>query len=277
MKKIINCLLPVAGFGTRFLPVTKSIPKEMLPVLSKPLIQYAVEEAISAGITEISMVTNRYKRVIEEYFSFQGKIEKIIEGTPKETMLNELNFITSNCNFSYVEQKEMLGLGHAIHTGMNLVENKPFAVILPDDLCFNSGPSILQQMMAVYDKNSDCSIIAIEEVPKSEVEKYGIIEGDLVPGYRNLFRVASMVEKPLRNETTSNLAVIGRYILNPDIFEALKNIMPDKNGEIQITNALNKLAKEQKILALKFDGRRFDCGSIKGFVEANNEFAKIFL
>ena len=275
MTKITKCLFPVAGYGTRFLPATKAIPKEMLPILTKPLIQYGVEEAISAGMTSMAMVTSKYKQAIENHFKPNADIEASIKGTAKASLLDEVNHVSEQCDFTYIEQQQMLGLGHAIHTGKPLIGSEPFAVILPDDLCTNGGDSVLKQMTKLFDQHPDCCIVAIEEVLMTEVDKYGVIDGELLEGSNSAYRVNSMVEKPSPEEAPTNLAIIGRYILTPEIFDVLENTSPDKNGEIQITDALMTLAKENKVIAYKFQGARFDCGNVKGFVVATNHFAKV--
>jgi len=275
MSIINKCLFPVAGYGTRFLPATKAIPKEMLPILTKPLIQYGVEEAMSAGVTTIAMVTSKYKQAIESHFLPHTDIEIRIKGTAKESLLDEVNYASEKCEFTYIEQQKMLGLGHAIYTGKPLIGNEPFAVILPDDLCTNEGDSVLTQMTKLYAQHPDCCIVAIEEVPMTEVDKYGVIDGELLEGSNDAYRVKSMVEKPPPTEAPTNLAIIGRYILTPEIFDVLENTSPDKNGEIQITDALMTLTKEDKVIAYKFQGARYDCGSVKGFVVATNHFAKV--
>jgi UTP--glucose-1-phosphate uridylyltransferase len=274
MNIINKCLFPVAGYGTRFLPVTKAIPKEMLPILTKPLIQYGVEEAMSAGMTTMAMVTSKYKQAIENHFKPHTDIETSIKGTAKEPLLNEVNHVSKQCNFTYIEQQQMLGLGHAIYTGKPLIDNESFAVILPDDLCTNDGDSVLTQMTRLYEQHPDCCIVAIEEVPMTDVDKYGVIDGELLDNSTSAYRVNSMVEKPSPEDAPTNLAIIGRYILTPEIFNVLENTSPDKNGEIQITDALMTLAKQGKVIAYKFQGARFDCGSVKGFVVATNYFAK---
>jgi UTP--glucose-1-phosphate uridylyltransferase len=283
MNKITKCLFPVAGYGTRFLPATKAIPKEMLPILTKPLIQYGVEEAMSAGMTTMAMVTSKYKQAIKNHFESHGDIKSSIKGTAKEQLCDELTNIMDKCTFTYTEQQQMLGLGHAIYTGKPLIGNEPFAVILPDDLCTNtpqvgteksSGDSVLKQMTKLYEQHSDCCIVAIEEVPMTEVDKYGVIDGELLQGSNDTYRVNAMVEKPGPIEAPTNLAIIGRYILTPEIFEVLENTAPDKNGEIQITDALMTLAKQGKVIAYKFEGTRYDCGSVKGFVIATTHFAE---
>jgi len=275
MSQINKCLFPVAGYGTRFLPATKAIPKEMLPILTKPLIQYGVEEAMSAGISQIAMVTSQYKGAIKQHFDPHPDIEASIKGSAKEVLLDEVNQIIDQCEFSYIEQQQMLGLGHAIYTGKSLIGDEPFAVILPDDLCHNDGDSVLEQMEKLYEQHPDCCIVAIEEMPMSEVSKYGVIDGELLSGSDSTYRVSNMVEKPNPEEAPTNLSIIGRYILTPSIFDALQDTTPDKNGEIQITDTLMTLAKQGKVLAYKFQGIRFDCGSVKGFVNAIHYFAEV--
>ncbi len=268
---IKRCLFPAAGYGTRFLPATKATPKEMLPVLTKPLIQYGVEEALEAGIDTMAIVTGRGKRAIEDHFDISYELEHQIKGTSKEHYLSEIRDVITKCTFSYTRQIEMKGLGHAILTGETLIGNEAFAVILADDLCDNTDESngVLSQMIKLYEKYQ-CSIVAIEEVPKNETNKYGVISGkEIEPG---IFQVNDMVEKPDPKDAPSNLAIIGRYILTPDIFNILRNTKPGKGGEIQITDALLTQAKEGKVIAYKFKGDRFDCGSIDGFVKATNYF-----
>ncbi len=277
MSIIKQCLFPVAGYGTRFLPATKAIPKEMLPILTKPLIQYAVEEAMSAGIFSMVMVTSKHKKAIENHFKPHPEIEASIQNTTKESLLDEVNQAIECCDFSYTEQQQMLGLGHAIYTGQALIGNAPFAVILPDDLCTSESDSVLLQMTKLYQQHPDCCIVAIEAVLESEVDKYGVIDGELLPNSSNAYRVHNMVEKPTAVEAPSNLAIIGRYILTPEIFTVLKDTPADKNGEIQITDALMTLAKQGKVIAYQFQGKRFDCGSINGFVKATHVFAKKLL
>lgn len=268
---IKKCLFPAAGYGTRFLPATKATPKEMLPILTKPLIQYGVEEALSAGISTMAIVTGRGKRAIEDHFDVSYELEHQIKGTSKEHYLSEIRDVITKCTFSYTRQIQMKGLGHAILCGETLIGNEAFAVVLADDLCDNSSneTSVLSQMVKLYEKHQ-CSIVAIEEIPMSDTNKYGVIEGNLIED--NLFQITNMVEKPEPKDAPSNLAIIGRYILTPDIFDILKETKPGKGGEIQITDALLKQAKNGKVLAYKFKGIRFDCGSIDGFVKATNYF-----
>jgi UTP--glucose-1-phosphate uridylyltransferase len=267
MDKIRKCLFPAAGYGTRFLPVTKSMPKEMLPLVNKPLIQYGVEEAMAAGLNGMAIVTGRGKRALEDHFDISYELEHQIAGTDKEWALKDIRHIINNCTFSYTRQIEMKGLGHAILTGESLIGEEPFAVILADDYCVTDDDGVLAQMVRLYEKYR-CSIVAIEEIPRDETYKYGVIAGDLEA--EGLYRVREMVEKPDPAVAPSNLAIIGRYILTPDIFDILRNTPPGRNGEIQITDALMTQAKMGRVLAYKFKGRRFDCGSIEGFMEASN-------
>jgi len=266
-----KCLFPAAGYGTRFLPATKATPKEMLPVLTKPLIQYGVEEALEADIKTMAIITGRGKRAIEDHFDISYELEHQIKGTSKEPLLTEIRSLISQCTFSYTRQVEMKGLGHAILTGETLIGNEPFAVVLADDLCTNSDDNVLKQMIEIYEKYQ-CSIVAIEEIPKEETNKYGVIAGHLVDNTDDIYRVTDMIEKPEPQDAPSNMAIIGRYILTPDIFDILRDTQPGKAGEIQITDALLAQAKQGKVIAYKFKGKRFDCGSVDGFVEATNYF-----
>jgi UTP--glucose-1-phosphate uridylyltransferase len=273
MKVIKKCLFPAAGYGTRFLPATKAVPKEMLPILNKPLLQYGVEEALLAGINNMAIVTGRGKRSIEDHFDNAFELESQLKGTSKEHYLDEIQKIIINSTFTYVRQRKMLGLGHAILTGEPLIGNEAFGVILADDLCDNDQQGVLSEMVSIYNKYR-CSIIAIEEIPIADSNKYGIIEGNLIKETNNLFKVTNMVEKPEKKDAPSNMAIIGRYILTPDIFEILKKISPDKSNEIQITDALLVQAKKGNVLAYKFKGKRFDCGGLRGYIDATNYFAE---
>lgn len=270
---INKCLFPAAGYGTRFLPATKAVPKEMLPILTKPLLQYGVEEALASKITNMAIVTGRGKRSIEDHFDNSYELESQLKGTNKEHYLTEIKSVIERATFTYVRQQQMLGLGHAILTGQPLIGNEPFAVILADDLCDCADKNVLSQMIEVYEKYK-CSIIAIEEIPISDSEKYGIIHGELVDNSKNIIKVNNMVEKPRPENAPSNFAIIGRYILTPDIFEILKTIKPGNNGEVQITDALMIQAQKGKVIAFKFNGKRFDCGSVEGFLDATNYFAQ---
>jgi UTP--glucose-1-phosphate uridylyltransferase len=264
---IKKCVFPVAGYGTRFLPATKSMPKEMLPIVNKPLVHYGVEEAIAAGLKECGFVTGRGKRAIADYFDKSYELEHQIEGTGKEKYLDEIRSIMDRGIFLYTRQKEMKGLGHAILTAEPMVGNEPFGVVLSDDLCISSGEGVMTQMVKLYNQFR-CSIVAIQEVAADETDRYGIIDGENFK--EGLYRVTNMVEKPKPDDAPTNLAIIGRYILTPDIFDHIRNTPPGKNGEIQITDALLKQAQEGCVMAYKFKGTRFDCGSIDGFVEATN-------
>lgn len=267
---IKKCLFPAAGYGTRFLPATKTTPKEMLPIINKPLIQYGVEEAMEAGIFNMAIVTGRGKRSLEDYFDINYELEHQLKGTSKENLLKDIRNVLETCSFSYTRQMEMKGLGHAILVGESLVRNEPFAVILSDDLCDNEGgQGVLSQMCKIYAKYR-CSIVAVEEVALEEVSKYGVIAGRKID--EDVFVVDNMIEKPSQEEAPSNLAIIGRYILTPDIFEILHRTKPGKNGEIQITDALLEQCKKGMVLGYKFKGVRYDCGSVDGFVKATNIF-----
>ncbi len=264
---IKKCLFPAAGYGTRFLPATKSMPKEMMPVVNKPLIEYGVEEAISAGMTGMCIVTGRGKHSLMDHFDKNYELEDQIQGTNKEDLLDDIRNIIDAAQFTYIRQREMKGLGHAILTGRELIGDEPFAVVLADDLCVNEDKGVLEQMVALYNQFR-CSIVAVEEVPAGETHKYGVIAGDEIRD--DLFRVTNMVEKPATGTEPSNLAIIGRYILTPDIFEFIENTEPGKGGEIQITDALLKQAQEGCVIAYKFKGKRFDCGSVEGYIDAIN-------
>jgi UTP--glucose-1-phosphate uridylyltransferase len=265
---IKKCLFPVAGYGTRFLPATKSMPKEMLPIVNKPLVQYGVEEAIEAGMTTCAMVTGRGKRAIADHFDISFELEQQISGTGKEVYLESIRNVLDKGVFTMVRQREMKGLGHAILTGEALIGNEAFGVILSDDLCLNDGgPGVLSQMAELY-RQFRCSIVAIQEVPMENVHKYGVIAGESLRD--GIYRVEKMVEKPQPEAAPSNLAIIGRYILTPDIFDILRDTPPGANGEIQLTDALQTQAQRGCVMAYRFKGRRFDCGSVPGFVEATN-------
>ena len=269
---IRRCLFPAAGYGTRFLPATKAMPKEMLPVMAKPLIQYGVEEAVEAGMDIMAIITGRGKRAIEDHFDISYELEHQIKGSSKEYLLNEIRALIERCTFTYTRQVEMKGLGDAILKGRVLIGDEPFAVLLADDLCANEeGEGVLAQMVKIYNKYR-CSIVAVQEVPEDQIHKYGVVAGKAID--EDLTMVETMVEKPSAEEAPSNLAIIGRYILTPDIFELIEQTEPGKGGEIQITDALMAQAKKGMVMAYKFKGKRFDCGSIDGFVEATNYFYK---
>ena len=263
-----KCLFPAAGYGTRFLPATKAMPKEMLPVVNKPLIQYGVEEALQAGLHEIAMVTGRGKRALEDHFDVSYELEQQIQGSDKERYLHGIRHLIEHCSFSYTRQVSMRGLGHAILCGRPLIGDEPFAVVLADDLCLNlQGDGVLAQMVQLY-RQFRCSIVAIEEVPAADTHKYGIVAGEAIRD--DLLRIQYMVEKPEPAKTPSNLAIIGRYILTPDIFDLLEQTAPGKGGEIQLTDALQRQAAEGCVIGYRFRGQRFDCGSAEGYIQASN-------
>ncbi|EAH5029263.1 UTP--glucose-1-phosphate uridylyltransferase GalU [Campylobacter jejuni] len=264
------CIFPAAGYGTRFLPATKTLPKEMLPILTKPLIHYGVDEALEAGMENMGFVTGRGKRALEDYFDISYELEHQISGTKKEYLLDEIRSLINRCTFTFTRQNQMKGLGDAVLKGRPLVGDEAFGVILADDLCVNEeGLNVMAQMVKIYEKYR-CTIIAVMEVPKEQVSNYGVISGNFVE--ENLIMVNSMIEKPSPDEAPSNLAIIGRYILTPDIFGILENTKAGKNGEVQLTDALLTQATNGMVLAYKFQGKRFDCGSVEGFVEATNYF-----
>jgi len=265
---IRKCLFPVAGYGTRFLPATKSMPKEMLPIVNKPLVQYGVEEAMEAGMTHCALVTGRGKRAIADHFDMNYELEHEIAGSSKESLLDSIRHVIDRGTFTMVRQRAMLGLGNAILTGESLIGPEPFGVVLSDDLCINdNGMGVLAQMADLY-KQFRCSIVAVQEVSASDIHNYGVIAGECMK--EGLYRVERMVEKPKAEDAPSNLAIIGRYILTPDIFDIIRDTAPGANGEVQITDALQTQAKSGCVMAYKFQGRRFDCGSVPGFVEATN-------
>lgn len=265
---IRKCLFPAAGYGTRFLPATKAMPKEMLPVVNKPLIQYAVEEARDAGLQHMAIVTGRGKRALEDHFDISYELEHQIRGSEKERFLVGTRMLMESCTFSYTRQVEMKGLGHAILSGRPLIGDEPFAVVLADDLCLNlDGDGVLSQMIQLYNQFR-CSVVAIQEVPTDQTHKYGVIAGEQIRD--GIYRINRMVEKPKPEDAPSNLAIIGRYILTPDIFDLIADTEPGKGGEIQITDALMKQAQNGCVIAYKFKGHRFDCGGAEGYVDATN-------
>ncbi|VUD67993.1 UTP--glucose-1-phosphate uridylyltransferase [Thalassocella blandensis] len=263
---IKKCLFPVAGYGTRFLPATKSMPKEMLPVVNKPLVQYGVEEAIEAGLTEVGFVTGRGKRAIADHFDVSYELEHQIAGSSKEQYLTSIRDVMAKGSFSFTRQASMAGLGDAILNGRRLIGSEPFGVVLSDDLCV-AEEGVLSQMVKLY-KQFRCSIVAVQEVAQEDIHKFGVIDGEQIKD--GIYQVNNMVEKPEAKDAPSNLAIIGRYILTPDIFEIIENTPPGKNDEVQLTDALMTQAKDGCVLAYKFKGKRFDCGSVSGFVDATN-------
>lgn len=272
MAKIRRAVFPAAGLGTRFLPATKAQPKEMLPLVDKPIIQYAVEEAIASGLENLVIVTGRGKNAIEDHFDVSYELEKILEERGKSDLLSLVRAVSEMVHIAYIRQKEALGLGHAILITRDLMNDEPFAVLLGDDVIESDIPCI-RQMMDIYDKY-ETSVVALMEVPEEETSRYGIIKGRPVPdGDGRLFEVIDMVEKPAHNEAPSNMAIIGRYILTPQIFQALDETGRGSGGEIQLTDGLRRLLGRQKILAYKFQGKRYDAGDKLGFLQATVEFA----
>lgn len=270
MKKITKAVFPVAGLGTRFLPATKASPKEMLPIVDKPLIQYAAEEAIAAGATELIFITGRNKRSIEDHFDNASELEASLEASGKKEMLEALKgILPSHVSCIFIRQPKALGLGHAVLCAKPVVGDAPFAVILADDLIDADVP-VMKQMVAVYEAQRG-SVLGVEDVLPSETASYGIV--DAQPVESNLLKVNSIVEKPQPADAPSTLAVVGRYILTPKIFDCLEKVRPGKGGEIQLTDGISDLMKYEDIFAYRFTGKRFDCGSKLGFMKANVELA----
>lgn len=243
------------------------MPKEMMPVLDKPLVQYGVEEALVAGMSEICFVTGRTKRAIEDHFDDNVELDFHVKDTAREEGLSGIRELMSKCTFSYTRQAQMLGSGHAVKLGQILTGDLPFGVVLSDDLCFGEERNVLHQLLDVYEKYR-CSVVAVQEVPRELSDRYGIVAGELIED--GIVDVTSLIEKPAPVDAPSNLGIVGRYILTPDIYDALDRIEPGVSGEYQLTDAIDVLAKEQRVLACKFQGKRFDCGSLEGFVAATN-------
>jgi UTP--glucose-1-phosphate uridylyltransferase len=272
MAKIRKAVFPAAGLGTRFLPATKAQPKEMLPLVDKPIIQYAVEEAVNSGLESLVIITGRGKNAIEDHFDISYELEKILEERGKADQLNLVRAVSEMVHIAYIRQKEALGLGHAILISRNFMNEEPFAVLLGDDVIVADVPCI-RQMMDIYEQ-FQTSIVAVMEVPEEETSRYGIVKAKPLPeGNGRLFDVLDMVEKPPREEAPSNLAIIGRYILAPEIFGALEETDKGSGGEIQLTDGLRRLLGKQRILAYKFYGKRHDAGDKLGFLQATVEFA----
>ncbi|MGD0885175.1 MAG: UTP--glucose-1-phosphate uridylyltransferase GalU [Thermodesulfovibrionales bacterium] len=265
--RVSKAILPAAGLGTRFLPATKASPKEMLPIVDKPMIQYAVEEAIQCGIEEFVIITGKHKRAIEDHFDSAYELEEKLKFDGKKKLLDEINKL-SHVKFAYIRQRVALGLGHAILCAQPFVRDEPFAVILSDDV-IDPDYYLLKNMVRVYEE-VDCPVIALEEVPESEVSRYGIVDG-VKEG--NVFRITSLVEKPKRADAPSNLAIIGRYILTPDIFRILEKQKPGAGGEIQLTDALKELLKKRTIYGYPITGKRYDAGDKVGFLRATVDLA----
>ena len=271
MKVIKKAVFPVAGLGTRFLPATKANPKEMLPVVDKPLIQYAVEEAMQSGITELIFVTGRNKRSIEDHFDKNVELEASLLASNKSLLLESIrSIIPSHVKCIYTRQSEPLGLGHAVLQAKTIINDEPFAVLLADDLTDAKTP-VLKQLISQHQKEQ-ASVIAIEDIPKDKTVQYGIV--DVSDSKDHLYKINSIVEKPQPKDAPSTLGVIGRYVFNPEIFDCLEKIKPGKGGEIQLTDAIKMLLGQQSIFAYEFEGKRYDCGDKLGFMKANIEFSK---
>jgi UTP--glucose-1-phosphate uridylyltransferase len=271
MKVIKKSVFPVAGLGTRFLPATKANPKEMLPIVDKPLIQYAVEEAMQSGITELIFVTGRNKRSIEDHFDKNVELEASLIASNKNLLLESIrSIIPSHVKCIYIRQSEPLGLGHAVLQAKTIINDEPFAVLLADDLTDANTP-VLKQLIIQHEKEQ-ASVIAIEDIPKEKTLQYGIV--DVSGSKDNLHKINSIVEKPQPKDAPSTLGVIGRYVFNPEIFDCLEKIKPGKGGEIQLTDAIQMLLGQQSIFAYQFEGKRYDCGDKLGFMKANIEFSK---
>ena len=270
MQKVTKAVFPVAGLGTRFLPATKASPKEMLPIVDKPLIQYAVEEAVAAGITDLIFITGRGKRAIEDHFDKAYELEAELQAHGKNKLLKEVrNLLPDGVQCAYVRQAEALGLGHAVLCARHLVGDEPFAVILADDLIDAQVP-VMKQMSQVHAKGGG-SVIAVQNVAREDTASYGIVSSEKVsPG---LSRITNMVEKPKPEEAPSTLGVVGRYILSPRIFHFLENLRPGAGREIQLTDAIGRLLREENVMAYEFQGQRYDCGSKLGYLQATVNFA----
>jgi UTP--glucose-1-phosphate uridylyltransferase len=269
MKGLIKkALLPAGGLGTRFLPATKASPKEMLPIVDKPMIQYAVEEAQACGIEDFIIITGKHKRAIEDHFDSAFKLEESLKKSGKKKLLEEINRL-SRLNFAYIRQREALGLGHAISCAKPFVRDEAFAVLLSDDI-IDPRDHLLSDMIRLY-KEFDAPILALEKVPRSEADKYGIVDG--VKVRENVFRINNLVEKPQPASAPSDMAIIGRYILTSDIFDVLKNAAPGKGGEIQLTDALYGLLKKRQIYGFLFEGKRYDAGNKVGYLKATVDLA----
>ena len=270
MQKITKAIIPAAGFGTRFLPATKSQPKEMLPVVDKPTIQYIVEEAVESGIEDILIVIGRYKSVIEDHFDRSVELEMELEKKGKYDLLEQIQDIAGMANIQFVRQKTALGLGHAVYCAKNFIGNEPFAVMLGDDIVDSPEYPCLKQMMDLYEREQ-CSILGVKEVALQDIHKYGVVDGDKIA--EGLYTVRSLVEKPKAEAAPSNVAIMGRYIITPAIFDILEKTAPGAGNEIQLTDALKTLATKEKMLAYAFKGCRHDVGDKLGFLQATVEFA----
>lgn len=270
MKKIRKAVIPAAGFGTRFLPATKATPKEMLPIVDKPTIQYIVEEALQSGIEEILIISGHAKRAIEDHFDTNPGLEMHLESHGQESLLKMVRSI-SEINIHYIRQKHMRGLGDAILCARSFIDDEPFAVLLGDDVVYNETNPALRQMIDIYN-NLGATILGCQEVPLEKVSSYGIVAGVPVEG-KNVLRVTNMIEKPSIEEAPSRTAVLGRYIITPDVFEVLARTEPGKGGEIQLTDAIQTMASREAVYAYCFEGKRYDVGDKLGFLKATVEYA----
>jgi UTP--glucose-1-phosphate uridylyltransferase len=266
VRKVV---FPAAGLGTRFLPATKSMPKEMLPVVDKPIIQYGVEEAVQSGIGNVIIVTGRGKSALEDHFDISYELETVLSSRNKTALLEAARSVANLTDVSYIRQKEALGLGHAVLRAANLIGNEPFAVILPDDVIYSQRPCI-RQLIDVYEKY-DAPVLAVMEVPNEKISAYGVVDAEQVS--ENVYRIRDLVEKPKASEAPSNLAIIGRYVLTPDIFDSLRQTAPGAGAEIQLTDGIRHLLKSRPVYALKFEGTRYDAGDKLGFLKATVEYA----
>ncbi len=270
MKKVRKAVIPAAGWGTRFLPATKSMPKEMLPIVDTPAIQYIVEEAVKSGIEEICIITSSYKKAVEDHFDRTLELEHLLEKGGKTELAEAVKKIGEMARVVSIRQKEALGLGHAVLCAESFVGDEPFAVLLGDDVVYNDEKPCIGQLVDVYNKYGK-SVLGVNTVAKQDTQKYGCIAGELI-GDR-IYTVSGMVEKPKPEEAPSNVAVLGRYVITPEIFEHLKKTKPGAGGEIQLTDALCSLAKEQGMYACDFEGRRYDIGDKQGYLQATVEYA----
>lgn len=267
--KVRKAIIPAAGLGTRFLPATKAQPKEMLPIVDKPTLQYIIEEAVDSGIEEILIITGRNKKSIEDHFDRSIELELELEKNGKIELLDQVRKISDMVNIHYIRQKEPKGLGHAIHCAKSFIGNEPFAVLLGDDIVYSEKPC-LKQMIEIYDEYKT-TILGVQKVPAEEVNKYGIIDAKEIED--RVYKVKGLIEKPSIEEAPSNIAILGRYIINPAIFEILEHTEPGKNGEIQLTDGLKTLAQKEAMYAYNFEGKRYDVGDKIGFLKATVEFA----
>ena len=267
--KVRKAVIPAAGLGTRFLPATKAQPKEMLPIVDKPTLQFIIEEAVDSGIEEILIITGRNKTSIENHFDKSVELELELEKKGKTDLLEKVRKISNMADIHYIRQKEPLGLGHAIYCAKSFIGNEPFAVLLGDDIIHNGKPC-LKQMIEVYNEYKT-TILGVQEVPKKDVSKYGIVDGKHIEN--RVYKVKDLVEKPAIEDAPSNIAILGRYIINPTIFKILEHTKPGKGGEIQLTDALRVLAQREAMYAYNFEGRRYDVGDKQGFLEATVEYA----